>query len=286
MKRYKYKNRQYFKTLLLVILILIVVIFTSYSVTKERDLTFVESAIKDVSVFIVDTIYAPIKFVKNKLEVYAEKEKIYEKYKKLKNESDDVEQKIARIKELEKENEELRKTLELNKSISDYDIVNATIISRNVGHWYENLVIDKGKKDNIERRMAVVVNNGLIGYISEVGNYSSNVQLLTTKSLKNKISVKIELGNGEYANGLLNGYDAKNGVYTIEGVSYSGEIPNKAYVTTTGLSEVFPSGILVGFVTNTTTDNFDLGKIVEVKPSADFDNTQYVTILKRKAQEK
>ena len=162
-------------------------------------------------------------------------------------------------------------------------MVNATVVSRNVGYWYDKLTINKGKKDGIESKMAVVINNGIIGYISETSNFSSNVQLLTTKNLKNKISVKIDLGNGEYANGLLNEYDSEKGLYKIEGISYSGTIPEKAQVTTTGLSDNFPSGILIGYVNTTTTDNFDLGKIVEVIPSVDFDKISYVTILKRKA---
>ena len=72
-------------------------------------------------------------------------------------------------------------------------------------------------------------------------------------------------------------------LYKIEGISYSGTIPEKAQVTTTGLSDNFPSGILIGYVNTTTTDNFDLGKIVEVIPSVNFDKISYVTILKRKA---
>lgn len=283
MKGYRRKKRAYIKYILICIVILVALIFTGYSLKKERNLTFIESAIKDISVFISDTLYAPVKFFKDKIEVYKDKEDIYQKYKELQSAEDDIDQKNARIAELEKENKELKDSLELNESLSEYEVVNATVVSRNVGYWYDKLTINKGKKDGIESKMAVVINNGIIGYISETSNFSSNVQLLTTKNLKNKISVKIDLGNGEYANGLLNEYDSEKGLYKIEGISYSGTIPEKAQVTTTGLSDNFPSGILIGYVNATTTDNFDLGKIVEVIPSVDFDKISYVTILKRKA---
>lgn len=283
MKGYRRKKRAYIKYILICIVILVALIFTGYSLKKERNLTFIESAIKDISVFISDTLYAPVKFFKDKIEVYKDKEDIYQKYKELQSAEDDIDKKNARIAELEKENKELKDSLELNESLSEYEVVNATVVSRNVGYWYDKLTINKGKKDGIESKMAVVINNGIIGYISETSNFSSNVQLLTTKNLKNKISVKIDLGNGEYANGLLNEYDSEKGLYKIEGISYSGTIPEKAQVTTTGLSDNFPSGILIGYVNATTTDNFDLGKIVEVIPSVDFDKISYVTILKRKA---
>lgn len=285
MKGYKRKKRSYIKYILIVIIILVILMFTGYSLKKERNLTFIESTIKDISVFIGDTIYAPIRFFKDKLEVYKDKDDIYQKYKELQNAEEDIDQKNARIAELEKENKELKESLELNDSLLDYDTINATVVSRNVGYWYDKLTINKGKKDGIESKMAVVINNGIIGYISEVGNFSSNVQLLTTTNFKNKISVKIDLGDGEYANGLLSEYDSNKGLYKIEGISYSGTIPEHANVTTTGLSDNFPSGILIGYVKATTTDNFDLGKIVEVIPSVDFDKISYVTILKRKVTE-
>lgn len=285
MKGYKRKKRAYAKYIFIVMIVLGALMFTGYSLTKERNLTFIESTIKDISVFISDTVYAPIKFVKDKLEVYKDKEDIYKKYKELQNDVDDIDQKNARIAELEKENKELKESLKLNNSLLDYDTINATVVSRNVGYWYDKLTINKGTKDGIEAKMAVVINNGIIGYISETSNFSSNVQLLTTVNLKNKISVKIDLGDGEYANGLLSEYDSDKCLYKIEGISYSGAIPEKASVTTTGLSDHFPSGILIGYVKETTTDSFDLGKIVEVIPSVDFDKISYVTVLKRKVTE-
>lgn len=282
MYRYRQKKVSYLKKILIVILIISLLIFTGYSVKKERNLTFVESVIKDAATFICDVMYEPIKFVKNKLQVNKEKEKIYIKYKKLEKEQESLEQKNTQIDELEKENEELKELLKIKSSLLDYDKVNATIVNRNVGYWYDKFVINVGEKDGIKPKMAVVINNGVIGYISETSNYTSNVQLLTAKNLKNKISIKIELANKKYANGILTGYDQDKRVYKIEGISYQGEIPDKAKVTTTGLSDLFPSGILIGYVETTTTDNFDLGKIVEVKPSVDFDDINYVSVLIRK----
>lgn len=286
MKKYKQKKKSYIKVCAVLILIVILLTFTAYSMKKERNLTFIESAFKDAMTFISEIIYAPIKFTRDKIEVYKDKEDIYKKYKALEKEESGIEQKNARISELEKENKELKDVLEISYSLSDYDVINASVVSRNVGYWYDKLVINKGKKDGIEPKMAVVINQGIIGYISEVSNFSSNVQLLTTKSLKNKISVKIDLGDDNYANGILTGYDSDKKVYNIEGISYQGKIPDNATVTTTGLSDNFPSGILIGYVNTTTTDNFDLGKIVEVDPAVDFDNIGYVTILIRKDNEK
>lgn len=282
MYKYRQKKLSYLKKIFIVILIILSVIFTGYSVKKERNLTFVESVIKDTTTFLCEVMYEPIKFLKNKLQVNKEKENIYKKYKVLEQEEKNLEQKNARITELEKENKELKELMDIKSSLLDYDKVNAAIVNRNVGYWYDKFTINKGEKDGIKTKMAVINNSGIIGYISETSYYTSNVQLLTTKNVKNKISVKIELGDNKYANGILIGYDQKKKVYKIEGISYQGKITNDSKVTTTGLSDLFPSGILIGFVESTTTDNFDLGKIVEVRPSVDFDDINYVSVLVRK----
>ena len=282
MKDYRRKRSFYIKLVLIIIVTIGVLVFTGYSLKKEKNLNFFESIVKDVGVFIGDTFYAPVKFVKNKVEISKEKEDIYKKYKNLQKRENKIEQVEARNNELEKENSELKKILNINSSLSDFEKINASVISRKVGYWYDKLVINKGSKDGIEPKMAVVIENGVVGYISEVSSGSSNVQLLTAKTLKNKISVRIDLGNQEYANGLLIGYDKEKNIYNIEGISYSGEIPENSRVTTTGLNDNFPSGILIGYVSKTTTDSFDLGKIVEVSPSANLNNIEFVTVLKRK----
>jgi len=282
MYRYRQKKIKYVKIILVVILFIFLLIFTGYSIKKERNLTFVESVIKDSTTYICNIMYEPINFIKNKLQINKEKEKIYIKYKKLVMEQENIEQKNTRIDELEKENEELRELLNLKSSLSKYEKINATIVNRNIGYWYDKFTIDVGKKDGIRSKMAVVNNNGLIGYVSENSNYTSNIQLLTAKNLKNKVSIKIDLGNKKYANGLLTGYNQEKNVYKIEGVSYQGNIPNNAKVITTGLGDLFPSGILIGYVESTTTDNFDLGKIIEAKPSVNFDDINHVAVLIRK----
>ena len=284
MNNYK-KRKNKGKIIIIVIIVIAILIFTGYSLKKERNLTIVESTIKDVTLFIQEVIYAPVKYIKEKVEISKEKENIYKKYKELQKEEDNINQKNATIDELKKENKELKDLLELKSTLTDYDKINASVISRNSGYWYNKIIINKGKKDGIKTRMAVITSSGLIGYISDVSYRTSNVQLLISKDLKTKISVKIEVEDGKYANGIMTGYDEKSKVYKIEGISYNGKINKDCLVTTTGLSDNFPSGIIIGKVKLTTTDNFDLGTIVEVTPIADFDNINNITVLKRKIEE-
>ena len=56
-------------------------------------------------------------------------------------------------------------------------------------------------------------------------------------------------------------------------------------VTTTGLTDYFPSGILIGHVSKIVKDEYDLNSIIEVIPSVNYDDISIVTVLNRKAKE-
>ena len=277
------KRKQFDKRYLLILIILIVsfiLVILSFSLKNDRKLTFAEGIIKDVGVFSVKIIKFPFDFIKNTFNDNQEKRDIYKKYKKLKEKSDNIDSIISSNDNLASEVKKLKNTLKLNTVLSDKVVVNATVVYRNIGYWYEEVTIDKGSKDGIKENMAVVNSEGLIGRTSKVSSHSSVVKLLSNDNMNNKISVKIKV-NDDYVYGLILKYDSKVNIYTVEGISENVEIPDGADVVTTGMGSIFPSGLLIGKVTKTTTDNFDLSKVVEVKSSVNFNDIDYVTVLKR-----
>lgn len=280
----KRKNNKLKYIVLLVVLFALFLGITSNVIGDDKDLNFFEKAIKDSTTFIQKIFYAPIKYVKGELEVFNEKKDLYEKYAELKEKVAKTDLYYAQIKELQKEVTELKSTLELNATLSEYTYLNATVVNRNIGYWYNNLVIDKGSKNGVKKGDAVITYDGLIGKITNVGNFSSTVKLLTSDEISNKISVKIN-SDDKYLYGLLIGYDKENNIYEIEGITDSSNIKEGDLVTTTGLTDYFPSGILIGKVKNIVKDEYDLNSIIEVTPSVNFEDISIVTVLNRKAVE-
>ena len=132
--------------------------------------------------------------------------------------------------------------------------------------------------------MPVINAYGLIGKVISVTTFTSTVRLITTSDTNNKISVSI-ISENEKLNGLINGYDYNNQTLEVEGISNTKTVRVGDLVYTSGLGGVFPSGILIGKVESITTDSYDLSKIINITPSANFDNINYVTVLKRKSDE-
>lgn len=182
---------------------------------------------------------------------------------------------------LEKEIEELKKQLELNKTLTEYDVVNATVLSRNKSYWFNTMTIDKGKKAGIKKNMAVITKDGLIGKISKVSNYSSEIKLITSNDTNFKVSVSIKT-NDEDNYAILNGYDKKTGLIKLSGIDKTTNINIDDSVLTSGLGEMFPSGIYVGQVKKIENDKYNLSKIVYIQTGQDFNNIHYVTVLKVK----
>lgn len=277
----KFDKRYLF--IFVVIAIAIVLTILAASLNKERDLNPIEKALKDMGTVVIKVVSTPFNFVHDKIDEMVEKNDIYEKYKEIKNKEEQIDSVIAQNDNLKDEIDKLKETLNLNTILSDKVYMNATVVTRNIDYWYNEITIDKGSKNGIEKGMAVVVPKGLIGQITKVSNYTSTIKLLSNENMSDKISVKIKVGDN-YVYGLISAYDAKTNTYTVEGISENVKIEKDADVVTTGMGTIFPSGLIVGKVKEVTTDNFDLSKVVEVKSSVDFNDIDYVTVLKRKSE--
>ena len=278
-----YRNKEFDKRYLIIIIILIIsllLVILSVALKKDRNLNSVEKIAKDTGSFVVNILGTPVDFISNKIAETKEKNDIYNKYKELKSKEEQTESLIAETNNLKQEIKSLKAALDLNTTLSDKVYKNATVINRNIDYWYDEVTIDKGKTNGIEKNMAVVNNNGLIGTVTKVSNHVSTVKLLSSKSLSDKISVKINVGD-TYVYGLISKYNFKKNTYTVEGISENIEIPKGAEVVTTGMGDTFPSGLLLGHVKKISTDNFDLSKVAVVTSSVDFDNIEYVAVLKR-----
>ena len=162
-----------------------------------------------------------------------------------------------------------------------YEYLNGTVISRNVGYWFNTITIDKGSYSGVEKDMVVINAKGLIGKVIRTTTFTSDVRLITTSDTNNKISVSVSNG-GDNLYGLINSFDYGNNYLEVEGISNTKNVSIGNKVYTSGLGGIFPSGILIGEVSDITTDSYDLAKLIKVRPSVDFNDINYVSVLKRK----
>ncbi len=265
----------------IIILIIIILIILSFSLKKDKKMNPIFSFIRDGVLSVEKFVSYPFIFVKNKVNDYND-------LMDVKKDNDILKTSIDRIDSVETENVELRRQLEALKSelnidytLSDYEYLNGTVISRNVGYWFNTITIDKGSYSGVEKDMVVINAKGLIGKVIRTTTFTSDVRLITTSDTNNKISVSVSNG-GDNLYGLINSFDYGNNYLEVEGISNTKNVSIGNKVYTSGLGGIFPSGILIGEVSDITTDSYDLAKLIKVRPSVDFNDINYVSVLKRK----
>lgn len=266
----------------IVVVVVILLAIISFTLKNDRELNAVEAFLRDTLIYVEKIVTYPFNSVIDKVNDYNE-------LKDVKEENDTLETSLDRVTSIEAENielrrqlEELKEELDIDYSLTDYEYLNATVISRNVGYWYNTITINKGSYNGVEKDMVVINGQGLIGKVIRTTTFTSDVRLITTSDTNNKISVMVS--NGDYSlYGLINSYDYEDNLLEVEGISNTKDVNIGDYVYTSGLGGVFPSGILIGKVSAITTDSYDLAKIIKVTPSIEFTDINYVSILKRKS---
>lgn len=199
-------------------------------------------------------------------------------YNKVNTPNSDLSKEIN--KDYEKEIEELKKTLELNSTLSDKTLINASVIKRSTSYWYNIITIDKGSKDNIKVGEAALNSSGLIGKVIRVNNHSSDIKLLTSKNNDNYISAVFYIEDTPYY-GLIDEYNIeKNELYLKNVIGDINEDNLKDInVMTSGLSDSFSSGLLIGKIKTVKKETYGISNTIIVKPSADFNDLKIITVV-------
>lgn len=280
MRRGKYNNLQ-FRYIILGIVVIIVILLVIFSKTLKNNKTNkIVGFFRDSIIAVENVVSYPFKYIFNSIDNVNKLNSTLDENEILSSNIDKIDYLISENLELKRQLEALKEELAITNTLADYEYIYATVISRNVGYWYNNITINKGSNDGITNDMIVVNSKGLIGRVYSTSSNNSLVRLITTSDTNNKISVSISHG-GNYVYGLINKYNYNKNILEVEGISNTELVSVGDYVFTSGLGGVYPSGILVGIVDSIATDSYDLAKIINVKTAADFTDINYVAVLKR-----
>lgn len=198
----------------------------------------------------------------------------------LKSRVSELEQTKARNSSLEAENKQLKSALKLKKTLTDFDQVNASVISRSPDSWTDILVINKGTTSGIRKNMAVMSGGGIIGRIVEADAASAKVELITTTDKSaNRFAVEAQATNGKKVHGIITVIGDKTLAFT-QAVD-SKKLKQGTRIYTSGMGGNSPKGLLVGTVAATTHDSFGLSDLIKVNPAGELNDPTTVTVIKR-----
>lgn len=192
----------------------------------------------------------------------------------LRNRLNKLEAENAKLVELRKENESLKKDLNFVKA-SGFDYLAAEVIAFDPSDLRSLVTINKGSRDGLKNGLAVVSEGFLIGRISEVSENHSNIMLITDPTSTIPAEVQ-ETG----ARGLIRGNLGAGIILERVHQGETVDVGNK--VITSGIGGEVPRGIIVGEVGNLERKENSLFINASIKAEARISNVLRVLVIKTK----
>lgn len=156
-----------------------------------------------------------------------------------------IKAKNAKLADVEKENEELRKQIDLAPR-EKYSLISALVVGKDLKNQTETIHLDKGAKDGIKEQAAVIVGEGIfVGRVSEVFDNSCNVELLINAN--SKINAEV-VGSG--AKGIARGQFGTSIV--LDMIPQALKVEREDAVITSGVGGLLPRGLLIGYTQDMT----------------------------------
>lgn len=180
------------------------------------------------------------------------------------------------LREVEHENEQMRRVLAFAQTRPGLELRGAQIIARVIGQESTNFLdyieIDLGATHNIAVGMPVVTEQGLVGRISEVNNVTSKVLLITDPS-----SAVNAILQSSRLNGVIQG--TPNGDLIMDFIPQGPVFSVGEVVLTSGMGLRFPKGIPIGQVVERRQRDIDIFQQAVVRPRIDFGSLELVAIV-------
>ncbi len=173
--------------------------------------------------------------------------------------------------ELQAENERLRGLVGW-KQHSAFKTVAATVIGRPPSNWEHTVIINTGSGGGVKPDMPVVTADGLVGQISRVSPWSSEVQLIIDQ--RSGVGGLIQTTR---ESGVVQG--DVNGELHLDFISKTSKARIGDAVITSGYGGSFPKGIFIGTVQSLKEPSYNLFKEIDVHSEVDFSRLEDVLVI-------
>ncbi len=147
----------------------------------------------------------------------------------------------------------------------------ARVVGTEPAYWYQTIVVDRGKKDDVLEGMIVLAPSGVVGQVIHTSEHYSKVLLANAPS--SAIDAMIQKNR---TRGILKGAGEQG--YVLNYVLKNADVAEGDYIVTAGIGGVFPAGIPLGRVSKIHKNRRGMFQEIEVKPNVDFQKLEFVFI--------
>lgn len=178
---------------------------------------------------------------------------------------------LARYKDVEGENERLKAILGF-KQKSNLKFIPASVIAKDSSNFSDAIVIDQGTAKGIKKDTVVISQAGLVGRVLDGLSDISRVSLIVDPN--SRVSA-ITLRARQI--GVV--YGSSSGMCSMRYISLDADIKEGDEVLTSGFSDVYPKGLIIGTILKIVKEPRGLSLSAIIKPAVDFTRLEEVLCI-------
>lgn len=218
------------------------------------------------------TIYNTGNYFKETSYAVTEYKRILEENRKLKNENVKLDMAIEFNKTLAEENKRLQELLKMKETVA-LDLKVAKVNFRSPSNLYERFYINLGTKDGMQKNMIVLAGKTLVGKIGKVYEDYSLVDMVTGENFNLSVLTESQML------GIAKGSDEGSGELYFEPNTFENTLQLGEKVYTSGISEIYPKGLYVGYISEIDQDESQIFRSIKIKTDLDILNLNEVLVI-------
>ncbi len=183
---------------------------------------------------------------------------------------------IASLRETQQENSRLRQLLAFQEK-SELQTVVARVIGRDVSTEYRALRLNRGENSGIQKDMAVVTSEGVVGRVLRTTPDTADVVTVV-----DTLSAVDAIDERSRARGIVEGLS--DDLCQLRFALRIDDIAPNDVLISSGLGGIFPKGVPVGIVSKVTKQPYGITQEVEVRPAVDFSKLEEVLVIVKKVK--
>lgn len=194
-----------------------------------------------------------------------------QKNRDLTKEIANLQSELFRFTEVAKENARLKELLQFGQEIKRKRVL-AQIVAWDASSNFKSLRINKGASDGILLQSTVVTSEGLVGYVYRLTEHFADI--VTILDANTRIDGIVERTR---SHGIIEGMSKQR--CSMKYVTRTEPVELNDLVLTSGLGNVFPKGIRVGYVAQIERESYGISQNIEIVPSVNFSRLEEVIVL-------
>ncbi|MDO5556620.1 MAG: rod shape-determining protein MreC [Clostridia bacterium] len=219
-------------------------------------------------------------YLKNKVvgnsSFFEDIDKLKRENESLKDQKSEIEKSLREIEIIKAENATLKEYLNIKEKYSEYEIVPAYIINKDISNYTNVVVINVGKDSGIDVNMTVIADEGLVGHVISVTDNTAKVQTITDTASVVTSTVSTTK-DSIIVRGTLEADSQLKATY----IPTDASIVEGDRVETSGIGGVYPKGIYIGKIKQVINTNNIIDRYALVETAVNFRKLETVAVIKK-----